>query len=64
MTDYKIYGASIERPMKYGRETGEEYIAVRLQVGKRPNLEAIRLTERQALALAAQLIDATRRSLP
>lgn len=63
MTDYRILGAGTDRPLVYGRETGEEFIVIRLQVGKRSTIETIRLTDEQALAIAQGLIDATRRSL-
>ena len=59
MTEYKILSAGIKRPMKYGRETGERYITIRLQVGKRSTLEFLRLTEDDALELAQQLIAST-----
>lgn len=63
MTEYRILSAGTDRPMKYGREAGEEFIAIRLKVGKRATLETIRLTDEQALTIAQELIAATRRSL-
>ena len=59
MTDYRILSAGTERPMRYGRETGERHIVLRLQVGKRANLEFLKLTEDEALQLAQQLIVST-----
>lgn len=60
MTEYRIVSAGTERPMQYGRETGEEFPCLRLQVGKRERLEVLRLTDRQALDLAVQLLDSVR----
>lgn len=60
MTEYRIVSAGTERPLQYGRGTGEEFPCLRLRVGKRDRLEVLRLTDRQALDLAAQLIDSVR----
>ena len=57
MTDYKVLSAGVNRFMKYGRETGERAIVLRLQVGKRPKLEFLPLTETETLVLAQQLIN-------
>jgi hypothetical protein len=62
MTEYRILSAGIERPLKYGRETGESYLALQLRVGKRDKLELLRLTDDEALVLASELITGVRQA--
>jgi hypothetical protein len=61
MTEYRIVSAGTERPMKYGTETGEEFACLRLQVGKRERLEMLRLSDAEALRIAADLVRSVQR---